>query len=549
MNKTSKKQAKHLSLSKKLMILIAVIVFLVISILITVSYFESQSSMFAMVEDQAVDGMNLLEYHLRGVDNLSEQDHTQLLDDLKAATGYEFTIFDGNVRAFTTIKDNGERVVGTPLNDEITNIVINGGESYVGKADILGVTHITAYLPHKNSSGEVVGVLFSGVPSEVILPQLMRTSIINVSISLIILVVSLFFANAYIKRNITKRLSKVVAAADSIANGVFTFKIEQTANDEIGTLTNSFIKMQSGLKGIKEDLYQGFTSLAAGNWALQIDNPEAYVGEWQEIGVAIGKMLHSMNTALRQVSDSSKQILEGANQVSQGAQVLAEGSIEQSSGIEKLSKSIHDISENVNLNFTNAEKANNLAVSSGHVTQVTMDEMTQLKAAMDEIYKTFENISKIIATIDDIAFQTNILALNAAVEAARAGSAGSGFAVVADEVRNLAQRSATAAQDTTELIGRSVETVNSGVSIMKKTNTSFEQLAEKVNEMVVVIDEISKACHEQTQSLGNTTGEIEQISAVVHTNSATSEESAAASEELSGQAGLLDTLMSEFKIR
>ncbi len=531
------------------MILITIIVFAIISILITFSYFDSQSFMFTMAEDQAFDGANILEYHIKGIDNLTEQDHTQLLDDLKAATGYEYTIFDGNVRAFTTITDNGERVVGTTLSDEVAKIVIEGGQPYIGKADILGVKHVCAYLPHLNSSGEIIGVLFSGISVDAIMPSLFNSSVINLALAIFILILSLFLANSYIKNVITKRIAKVVSAADHIANGNFSFELIQTSNDEIGSLTNSFVKMKSGLTNIKDDLFNGFMTLSQGNWAIDVDNLDAYVGDWQELAGAIQKMVSTVNNALRHVTEASKQIVEGANQVSLGAQVLAEGSIEQSSGIEKLSQSISDISENVNLNFANAEKANSLAVNSGQVTQVTMSEMTQLKTAMDDIYKTFEDISKIIETIDNIAFQTNILALNAAVEAARAGSAGSGFAVVADEVRNLAQRSATAAQDTTTLISKSVETVNSGVSIMSKTNTSFEDLAKKVNEMVVVIDEISKACHEQTQSIANTTSEIEQISSVVHTNSATSEESAAASEELSGQAGMLDSLMSEFIIK
>ena len=171
-----------------------------------------------------------------------------------------------------------------------------------------------------------------------------------------------------------------------------------------------------------------------------------------------------------------------------------------------------------------------------------------MRKAMSDILSSQSDISKIIATIENIAFQTNILALNAAVEAARAGNAGKGFAVVADEVRSLAQKSAGAAQETTQLIKNSLEHVSRGEEIARRTDAAFNDVATAAQDILAMIEKIAQASNEQADSISQISVGIDQISSVVQTNSATSEESAAASEQLSGQAQMLKELVSHFKL-
>jgi methyl-accepting chemotaxis protein len=241
-------------------------------------------------------------------------------------------------------------------------------------------------------------------------------------------------------------------------------------------------------------------------------------------------------------------VASGSRQVSEGSQSLSQGTTEQASSIQELTATITEIAAQTRQNATNANEANQLASQARENAIKGNQQMQHMIEAMTEISTSSSNISKIIKVIDDIAFQTNILALNAAVEAARAGQHGKGFAVVAEEVRNLAARSAEAARETTVLIEGSIQKVGDGNAIALETGKSLDMIVEDISRTDDLIDSIANASNEQASGLAQINEGVVQVSNVVQANSATSEQSAAASEELSSQAQLLKELTGSFKL-
>ncbi len=258
--------------------------------------------------------------------------------------------------------------------------------------------------------------------------------------------------------------------------------------------------------------------------------------------------LNKMLELLNQINGISTGLAQGAEQVSNGAESVAKGATEQAGAIEQLSSAIETILAQVKENASSCQKAGELSESAMSAVEVSNEQMQKLMVSMKEINRQSNEINKIIKTIEDIAFQTNILALNAAVEAARAGNAGKGFAVVAEEVRSLAARSAEAAKSTTSLIESSVASIADGVKIADVTAKDLNELVVDTKATASIISEISQSSREQAQAIGQLTVGIEQISSVVLTNSATSEESAAASKELLNQADTLKNLVSTFQL-
>ena len=256
-----------------------------------------------------------------------------------------------------------------------------------------------------------------------------------------------------------------------------------------------------------------------------------------------------LNDTMLQISQSSSQVASGADQVSTGSQALAQGAAEQASSVQELAATISDISNRVNQNADNARQASAAAGEVSTKMDVSKEKMQQMIQAMRDISTCSNEIGKIMKIIEDIAFQTNILALNAAVEAARAGAAGKGFAVVADEVRNLANKSTEASENIAALIENSLQAIENGTQIADDTAQSLIHAVNDVNEMAGIIEQISEVSSDQADSIAQLTVGIDQISNVVQTNSATAEESAAASEEMSSQSQLMKALVGRFKLK
>lgn len=281
---------------------------------------------------------------------------------------------------------------------------------------------------------------------------------------------------------------------------------------------------------------------------LTVASDVEYAGDYRELKESMQYILSAFNETLGQINQVADQVSSGSGQVSSGAQMLAQGAAEQASSIEELSAAINEIAEKITVNAEYAANASRSVHDVGSEISKSNRQMQDMIAAMSQINLSSGQIRKIIKTIEDIAFQTNILALNAAVEAARAGTAGKGFSVVADEVRNLASKSADAAKNTTALIENSMRQVENGTKIANETAVSLQKVVESTTTVFETVEKISSATKQQAESIGQVTQGIEQISGVVQTNSATAEESAAESEELSGQAEFLKQLTGRFRL-
>ena len=311
--------------------------------------------------------------------------------------------------------------------------------------------------------------------------------------------------------------------------------IKDAVNDTIDTLS-----------GYIEEIAESLTHIAGGDTTFNIQRE--YVGSFTAIKDSINNIAHTLNQTMSEITSASEQVLIGAKQISASAMDLANGATTQASSVQELNASVDLISQQTKQNAESANEANELSGLSNENAKAGNDAMKQTLDAMNQIKEASHSISKIVRTIQDIAFQTNLLALNASVEAARAGEHGRGFAVVADEVRSLAVRSQTAASETTELIGNSVNIVETGSSIALSTAESLSTIVENANRLMGIINTITIASNEQNDAIAQVSIGLSQISQVVQSNSAISEETAAASQELNSQAEILKQLVAFFRV-
>ena len=335
-----------------------------------------------------------------------------------------------------------------------------------------------------------------------------------------------------------------------LSEGSLDEEIKVRSKNEIGALAKGLRQLVGQLKEYRlyiQEITDSLNEMQDGNLDIRLKNE--YTGEFTKIKVALLDLSDKLTGLIGNIRISSNQVSSSAENVSAGAQNLTRGSMEQASSIEELSATINDISDRIRKNAENAAKANQAAATGQEEILKSDGQMQDMKASMNRINEKSAEISKIIKTIDDIAFQTNILALNAAIEAARAGEAGKGFAVVADEVRNLAQKSAEAAKDTTVLIDDTVKAVEQGSRLADSTAKSLHEVVNGQKELSILISEIASASDEQANAVSQVTTGIDQISSVVQTNSATAEESSASSSELNDQARNLREQISRFRLR
>lgn len=418
-------------------------------------------------------------------------------------------------------------------NAQFENIKMNGEGYYVKVSDSgqNGWKYIAVF-----SEKELLGVVDG-----------MRNIVL---IALLAIIAFAIFVGAGVSSNIANPIKVLTKAAQEIAEGNFDVSVSVKAKGEVGKLVDSFKFIGATLLDYKEyldEIAMTLDKISEGN--IDFDLKQEYIGEFGKIKTALLNISNNLTETFVQIKVAADQVASGSEQVSMGAQALSNGTVQQVSSIEELSGRVSEISESNNLNANNAKDVDGVSKETSEEVSKGNEKMQEMIAAMQEITEKSSEMSKIIKTIDDIAFQTNILALNAAVEAARAGSAGKGFAVVADEVRNLAQKSAEAANSITDLIESTVSVVDKGKNIADDTGVFLSKIVEKVNHVTEKIQEISKASIEQSEAMSYVEKSVAEISDVVHSNSATAEESAATSEELSAQAQLLKDLVGKFEFK
>lgn len=476
-------------------------------------------------------------------------ENSNFLDELKALHNTELTIFANDIRIATTITQNGERAVGTSLNENIAKTVLEEGNTYTGKADILGVPHITEYVPLRNTEGEIVGVVFAGL-SEAAANKATRDSILHMAAAAILIIaICAFILFRFMNKNIKQPMYKLTEVSTMLAQGHLDVEVESATSskkDEVGLLNEAMYQMVRQLKAYISDITQVLSAMSNNDFTAK--SSVSYIGDFTVIGTSLHGISSSLNETLLLINTATEQVSSGASQVSSGAQALATGSTEQAASVEQLNASISEVSKQTEENAAQVRRATAQLGEAGERLNEGGKQMSQLIEAMSDINSSSNQIANITKVIEDIAFQTNILALNAAIEAARAGNAGKGFAVVADEVRNLAAKSAEAAKQTASLIGASVETVEKGSEITTETAQIVQDAVRNLAAIIEDIGQVEQASNQQSLSIGQIRQGLEQVSTVVQSNAATAEENSAISEEMSAQAAMLRQEVAKFKL-
>jgi len=346
---------------------------------------------------------------------------------------------------------------------------------------------------------------------------------------------------------VEKPLSEIIGVLGRMESGDFTVAVNGVYKGEFDVVKRAVNTTQQVTLSYIKEISEILGAISQGDLTVRVNRD--YIGSYAPIKQALVTILDSLNHSMAEIETTAEQVLTGATQISQSAQQLAEGSQRQAAAIQQLNASIDIINEKTRTSANSAVDANGFSTKAAKDAAGSNDDMKQLVHSMEGIKDSSANISQIIKTIQDISFQTNLLALNASIEAAHAGSHGRGFAVVADQVRSLAGKSQEAAEDTTHLIQDSIDKVNAGVTAATQTAESLEKIVTEVQKTSDLIDQIASMAEEQADSISQVSSGISDIATVIQSNSATSQECAAASQEMNSQAEVLKQLVSFFKIR
>lgn len=457
-------------------------------------------------------------------------------------------IFLVDTRTDTIIGHQDSDITGQKLSD-----LKDGMYSYAAEQIRKGKTGLTV---HEDTYIQVANVPGSDwtavayVAQGEVLQELNSLTTSMLIVAVIAVLVLILLVVIQVRRIIGRPVRELSLAATRIAQGELEQTIQYRSKDELGVLADDFNQVTLRLRQYViyiNEISEKLREIAAGNLNFTLENE--YTGEFEKIKTALDTISNSLNNAMGQLRSASRDVAAGAEQVSSGAVTLSQGSTEQAAEVEALVGHINAVSDSVHNVAQDAQQVSGISQEVKNGLMESSEKMQNMTQVIQKVSDNSAEIHQIVKTIEDIAFQTNILALNAAVEAARAGAAGKGFAVVADEVRSLASRSSEAAQKTTILLNQTVESMDEEVQAAQDTTDSVLKVVAHAEEMDKLIDGIAGYTKQQDENTVQITHGIEQISTVVQNNVATSEASAAASEELASQAAMLEELVAKFQLR
>ncbi len=508
-------------------------------------YFDEDSQSYVvgasgMLKDQsgAVRGVAAADVYLDSISRIVSQ--VQIED-----TGGIFLV---DTRTDTIIGHKDPSITGQSLSDLEEGMYAYASRQISGGKMGLSLYEDT-YIQVENVPGSDWAAV-SYVSRGEVLQELYQLTVSMLAVAVLAILVLILLVILQVRRVIGRPVRELSHVATRIAEGDLEQSIQYQSRDELGVLADDFNQVTLRLRDYViyiDEISEALREIAGGNLDFTLKNE--YTGEFEKIKKALDEISRELNHTIGQLHAASRDVAAGSQQVASGATALSQGSTEQAAEVDNLAARISSVSDSVHKVAKGAQQASRISqeVKDGLLT--SNGKMQNLTTVIQRISDNSTEIHKIVKTIEDIAFQTNILALNAAVEAARAGAAGKGFAVVADEVRNLAGKSSAAAQETTVLLSQTVDSMEEGVQAVRDTADSMLEVVTHADEMSKLIDGIADYTKEQDSNTEEITRGIEQIATVVQSNVATAEESASASEELSGQASMLRELVNRFRLR
>ena len=557
-----KRRFENMKIGRKLIYAFAIIIFLyIITVIISIGNIESMSkrtkqmynesfanvqSSLAMIAGLQSVGKNITlvlttdgvvdeQEYLKNIETGIAQS-SQELDQL--STGYvsdedKVAELSREYAALTAVRTNMLEKLKAGLKDQALDIYVNQYSVQFNKV--------------KTLLEQVVDLCVADAAEQLAEGQSMNFKVVVLIISLaVVIILFTIVLCVATTTSIVHPVDEVKRAANAIANGQLKTELTYTSENELGQLADDIRSTAEALNQYVSEVEKGLTALGEGK--LNYKPEVVFKGDFIALGNAMEKITGLLRDSLQQIGSSAELVSGGAEQVSNGAQALARGAAEQASSVEELAVSINEIADSVRDNADNAVQSSRLADNVGKSLTESDEQMQGLMEAVEHVKKNSREINKIVKEIEDIAFQTNILALNAAVEAARAGEAGKGFSVVAGAIRRLASQTTAASKLTAELIEKNAKAVDTGMTAAASTAETMKESVDGARQVNSMVDKISGVCVQQADAIAQVRKSIELISEIVQGNSATSEESAAASEELSAQALVLKEMVEQFEL-